>query len=330
MQLFRVRLLGSFLGGLAWLGRQGARATTALVVLGIALPWFGPWFKPHIAEGVFVLLCLSFLRIDVAQVRGLLRRPGLLLAATAWTSFGLPLLFGLAGRWSGLSAGDPELFVALVLQGIAPPMMAAPAMVALMGLDATLVLVTMVASTALLPLSAPLFAWALLDQGLALSPLALGLKLLLVLGGSAAAGLLLRRAVGADAIERRRHAIGGLNILVLFIVVAAMMHGVGERLWHEPLRLLGLAALGLVVFGAIFGLTGWLFRGAGREASFVLALMASQRNLGLMLASTGALLPDAVWLYFAVSQFPIYLAPQLLRPLVSRLGLDRSALPGTA
>jgi BASS family bile acid:Na+ symporter len=30
-------------------------------------------------------------------------------------------------------------------------------------------------------------------------------------------------------------------------------------------------------------------------------------------------LPGTTWLYFALSQFPIYLAPQLLQPLLRRL-----------
>jgi BASS family bile acid:Na+ symporter len=47
--------------------------------------------------------------------------------------------------------------------------------------------------------------------------------------------------------------------------------------------------------------------------------MASQRNMGLMLAGTGGALPDLTWLYFALSQFPIYLSPLLLQPLARRI-----------
>jgi BASS family bile acid:Na+ symporter len=56
-------------------------------------------------------------------------------------------------------------------------------------------------------------------------------------------------------------------------------------------------------------------------------MMTSQRNMGLMLAATGGALPDLVWLYFAVSQLPIYLSPQLLKPLAFRL--KAAALPIT-
>ena len=42
----------------------------------------------------------------------------------------------------GLEARSPDLFLALMMQAVASPMMAAPAFAASMGLDATLVLVS--------------------------------------------------------------------------------------------------------------------------------------------------------------------------------------------
>ncbi len=47
--------------------------------------------------------------------------------------------------------------------------------------------------------------------------------------------------------------------------------------------------------------------------------MASQRNMGLMLAATGGALSELTWLYFALSQLPIYLAPYLLNPMAQRI-----------
>jgi hypothetical protein len=35
----------------------------------------------------------------------------------------------------------------------------------------------------------------------------------------------------------------------------------------------------------------------------------------LMLAATAGVLPAGTWLYFALSQFPIYVTPHLLRPM---------------
>jgi hypothetical protein len=51
--------------------------------------------------------------------------------------------------------------------------------------------------------------------------------------------------------------------------------------------------------------------------------MVSQRNMGLMVAATDGILPGTTWLYFALSQFPIYLSPLLLKPIVERLIAQR-------
>jgi hypothetical protein len=77
---------------LSWLGRQGTRAVAALIVFGIVLPSIGALLKPLVTEAVFVLLCIAFLRVDAAAFRIYLRRPTIVLAATVWTSFVIPLV----------------------------------------------------------------------------------------------------------------------------------------------------------------------------------------------------------------------------------------------
>jgi hypothetical protein len=198
-------------------------------------------------------------------------------------------------------------------------MMAAPAFATLMGLDATLVLTTLVTSTALTPLTAPLFAYAFLGSALTLSPLALGLKLFAILAGSLLLAVAIRRLAGLAAIRRHSEQIDGLNILLVFIFVAAVMQDVAGRFWATPLEMIALTALAFAVTFAVLGLTALAFAAAGRERAFVIGLLASQRNLGLMLAATGGAVPDLTWLYFAVAQFPLYLSPILLTPLARRL-----------
>jgi hypothetical protein len=58
-----------------------------------------------------------------------------------------------------------------------------------------------------------------------------------------------------------------------------------------------------------------------------LGLIVSQRNTGLMLAATDGVLPGTTWLFLALSQFPIYLSPQLLKPIVRRLRCRRLPPP---
>jgi hypothetical protein len=198
-------------------------------------------------------------------------------------------------------------------------MMAAPAFAALMGFDATLVLASLVVSTALTPLTAPLFAYGLIGPVLTLSPALLGLKLFAILAGSALVAVIGRRLVGPSRIARRKDEIDGINIIVVFVFVAAVMEQAAARFIEAPMATIGLATVAFATSLAVLGLTSAVFTRAGRERAFMLGLMASQRNMGLMLAATGGALPDFVWLYFALCQFPIYLFPQLLKPLARRL-----------
>ena len=121
-------LVAAVSAALAWLGRQGSRAIAAVVFIAIAMPPVDALFKPFVTEAIFALLCLAFLRVDIAALRGHVRRPGLVLAATAWTSLVVPTLIGTACLLAHLDARSPALFLALMLQAVASPMMAAPMM----------------------------------------------------------------------------------------------------------------------------------------------------------------------------------------------------------
>lgn len=312
-------LVAASLSALAWLGRQGTRAVAAVLFIGIAVPPLGALLRPFVTEAVFLLLAIAFARVELRVLRGRLARPGLLLAATGWTTLAVPLLVGLICLAVGLDERAPELFLALMLQAMASPMMAAPAFAALMGLDATLVLMALVCGTALLPLTAPLFALIFVGPGLSLAPLLLGLKLFAILAGAALLAAVVRRIVGLAAIERRAAEIDGVNIIILFVFVAAVMQDAAASFFAAPLLVAGLVALAFGVFFALLGLTTLVFARAGRRHALALGFMASQRNMGLMLAATGGAVPDLTWLYVAFSQFPIYLSPHLLKPLARRL-----------
>jgi hypothetical protein len=310
---------------LTWLGGQGTRAIAALVLFGIAIPPLGELLRPFVTEAVFVLLCISFMRVDIGALRDHLRRPGIVLAATAWTTLGVPLIVGASGLASGLDARSPDLYLALMLQAVASPMMASPALAAVMGLDSTLVLITLVTSTALVPFSAPLFAYVFFGAALTLSPLGLGLKLVAILAGSLLVAAAIRWSAGASAIKRHARPIDGFNILILFVFVAAVMGSLAGSFLADPLRVVELALLAFAVFFALLGITALIFRKAGWERALALGLMVSQRNMGLMLAATDGVLPGTTWLYFALCQFPIYLSPQLLKPIVARFNAQKVA-----
>ncbi|MBC9876049.1 Na+-dependent transporter [Bradyrhizobium sp. INPA01-394B] len=315
------------LRGLTWLGSHGTRAVAAIVFIAAAVPPLGTLLRPYVTEAILVLLCISFMRVDLVALSGHLRRPALVATATAWTTIGVPVIVGLIAHATGLADRVPGLSLALMLQSMASPMMASPALAALMGLDATLVLVTLVTATAIVPFTASLFASLFLGGMLSISPLALGLKLLGILAASLLAATTTRWLFGTDAIQRHKQPIDGFNIIILFIFASAVMGDVVSDLVARPLFTVGLAALSFAIYFSLLAVTTLLFRRIGTERALALGLMVSQRNLGLMLAATSGALPATTWLYFAMTQFPIHLSPYMLTPVARRLTAraDRSS-----
>src|SRR6185369_16749987 len=146
------------LAALSWLGRQGTRAVAASIFIGIMTPPLAALFKPIFPYALFALLCLAFLRVDPTQVRAHFSRPLVVIAASAWMMLATPLLIGLTLVLLGIADRLPGLYVAMILQAAAPPVISAPTLAALMGLDAALSLAMLVVSTAVTPLTAPVFA----------------------------------------------------------------------------------------------------------------------------------------------------------------------------
>ena len=66
-------------------------------------PLLGEILRPYAADAVFFLLVIAFLRVDLVALLEHLRRPGLALAATIWTSVAIPLLLGGGGFRRGIS-----------------------------------------------------------------------------------------------------------------------------------------------------------------------------------------------------------------------------------
>ena len=153
---------------------------------------------------------------------------------------------------------------------------------------------------------------------MSISPLALGLKLSAMLLGSALTALIVRRLAGRARIVRYAEQFDGLSVILMFIFIAAVTGGVGAVLLSNPGLALGLAALAFILTLLLSGSTMIVFARLGRPQAAALGLMASQRNMGLMLGAAGAVLPDLVWLYLALAQLPIYTLPQLMKPVLRR------------
>lgn len=316
-------LVHALAAALAWLGRHGTSAVAISIFVGLLVPPLAALFKPLVAPAIFIMLCLAFLRVDPVALRGYFTRPLLTFAATAWIMLAVPAVLGLALLGTGLKELLPTLFLALVLQAAGPPIISAPGFAALLGLDAALSLAVLILCTALTPFTAPAFAEVLVGGVVALSPLALGGRLFAFLAGAALIAVVVRRVAGRAWIERQTQGMDGLNVVMLFVFAVAVMEEVGLQLVARPLFVLTLTGIAFALALGLTTLTTLVFIRAGLARAFALGLAAGHRNVAVMLAASGGAMPDLIWLYFGLAQFPVYLLPYFLTPLARRIVLKR-------
>jgi BASS family bile acid:Na+ symporter len=311
-------IVNRFIAALGFLGRHGTIAVALSILIGLASPALAAVFKPALGEAVIALLILSFLRVNPKALVALARSPVLVLAATAWLMLLLPIMLASLFTALGLAASLPDLYFILVLQSCAPAMMAAPAMAALIGVDAALTLACLLCSMAVAPLVAGAITYVFLGQSV-ISPLAFGAKIFVLIAGSAAAAAVIRRVAGNDRIEARYEMLDGLSVIAMAVFASAAMGGVTSYALAEPRLVAILTALTFALALGTMLVTTIVFLAAGSNRAFAIGILTGNRNLGVILAATGFSLPPLAWLYFGLAQFPIYLLPMLLKWLASRL-----------
>lgn len=285
------------------------------IVLGLALPDLAALLNPLLPAAVVALLVLSMLRIDWPSLRLTLNRPLAAALAVAWVLLALPALAWIATAPLGLAE---ELRRSLVLVAAMPPILSAPALALLLGLDAAAALVTVVAATLLVPLTLP--PMAALTVGAAVAePLALFTRLVTVVAGALLASLAARRLAGTDRLARRAAEIDGVGVILLLLFAVALMDGVAERIASRPQDVALYAAAAFAANLAMQVLGVAVFRRAGMRRAVTVGFVSGNRNAALLLAVLPGVEP-ALLLFVAVAQFPIYLLPSLLMPLYRRLG----------
>jgi hypothetical protein len=303
---------------LSLVGRHGTLLVAASIFIGLAVPPLAAAIKPYLGETIIVMLTLAFLRVDPAELRRHVTQPCLVAASTIWVMLVVPAVLGTLFWSLGIGARMPGLYFMLVLQMSAPGLMSSPALAALMGLDVALTLASLIACTAVTPLTASVFTHIFLGATI-VTPFALGLRLFLIIAGCAIAAGVVRRVAGREFIEAQRERIDGLSVIAMSLFAIAAMDGVVAHFIADPLLVVSLLALAFALALGMLAITALVFLRAGRARAFAIGLIAANRNVGLMLAATGFAVPDLAWLFFALAQFPIYLLPHLLKPLARRL-----------
>lgn len=297
------------------LGRYATAFMAAGVGAGLILPWLADLLRPLLVPLLLVPLTIALVRLDWSALVAYGRRPLLIGALAAWMLVASPL-----AMWAAVSALplSPAIKAALVLMAAAPPIVSSAAISLFLGLDAALAVVVVVLSTALVPLTLPPLALALLGLELEIGLAAFMLRLATLVGIAFAAAFLVRRFVSAGWLARNGRVLDGLSVLNLILFAIAIMAGVTEVALDRPGFVAGTVAVSFaanLALQAAGAAVGWPL---GRRAALTLALMTGNCNMGLVLVVLADKADFDVVVYFALAQIPMYTLPGLMTPLYRR------------
>lgn len=304
---------------LAFVGRHAARAYAASIFIGLALPQLAAALRPFIPVSIFIFILLSFARAHLPGLQIVVQKPLRLVLAVILSLIVPPLIGWSLLQLPVIAALDPGIRLAIALMAAAPPLMASPVYAALLGFENSFALTTLVLGMVITPLSAPTLATFLAGAAVPISPYALAERLALFVGLGMLAGLALRRIAGVARLESVKQELDGLGVAMFFLFAIAAMDGVIDATLENPLLILLMLALSTGIAALNFAASYALLRHYGFNDRFSISIGISLRNMGLLVAPILAIIPKTTFLYFALAQVPVYVAPVILKALKNKL-----------
>jgi BASS family bile acid:Na+ symporter len=314
----------ALLDGLALIARYGTQLFIASILIGLALPLAAATARPLLGVCIFLFITLTFARADLGMIGRVFGEPRRLALACLWLALAPAVVTGLALTLVGRESLDPGWCSgsrssarprrscrgrrSRHCSASSPRCCSAPRWSRRWP------------APALSPILADLVAGAAvpLDRG------ALAWRLAWFIGGAILVAFAARRLIGEEPLAARRRSIDGAGVVIYFVFAVAAMDGVTSAAFARPLLVAGFLAAAFAVSLACLLLTWIGLRPIGRGDRLMFGYAAGQRNMGVLIATLGASVPDTTFLFFALAQFPIYFMPQVLRSLAPWiLGQDR-------
>ena len=311
-----INLANPLLHLLALSARRGSILLAVGIFGGALVPPLAAAVRPAVGPMVFGMMTLIFLRVDLEATLVHLRRPGRVALIVMAELLISPLLMAAIVEPMGLDRG---ITAGLVIFAAGSAATSAPAFARMVGLDPELSLVVSLATTFLVPLTAPPIAAYLAGVDLAIGPLAFMSRLVFIVGLPMLISLVLRRLIGKVQLARWGEAVDGALVWLVVGYGFGVMDGLSARLAADPGWVVTAIVAAFVADYGLNGLTTLAFRPMGATAAATAGLMAGNRNMSLFLAVLPVSADPRVALFFGLCQFPLFLSPFLLRPLYRRL-----------
>lgn len=316
------------LSALALLGRYGTQGFALSIFMGLALPQFAAAARPLLPITIFLFVAMTFARADLAALKAALIRPKGVIVAVLWLTVAPIAMIAVLLAVIPREALDPGLVLGLVVVAASPPIMSGPAVAMMLNIPPTVLIASTIITTAAAPFVAPPVAEWLLGGPAPLDTTVLMLRLLGLIGGAIVLAVVFRLLVGYRRIVAHKVSLDGFGVVMYFLFAIAAMDGVTNAFMTRPGKVLLFLGVAFGVVLAGFVLAWFVLKPAmGASDRFLMGYGTGQRNMGALIAALGAATPETTFLFFALAQFPIYLMPQIIKPLARRFAVTAEPPP---
>jgi BASS family bile acid:Na+ symporter len=296
---------------------MGTWLMASAFVIGYLLPPLAAACREFILPAIIIILTVAMLRLDVARLRGYIRRPGAMALIVLVNLIAAPVLM-----WVLLTPIDipDELRQGMVLLAAAPMVSSAIAFATILELDSALAVAVMVTTYAIVPITLPALSLWLLGLDLGVGFFDLFSRLFATIAIPAGIAFVIRRwVIKPEIMLKNARALDGISVLFVMVFGFGIIHGLPAFVAARPdYVVLVLAAsfaanIGLQIVGAA------LFLWMGHREALTVGLVTGNTNLGLLMVTLADRAPPELLVCFVLGQIPMYFLPVVALPVYRRL-----------
>lgn len=296
---------------------MGTWLMASAFVIGYLLPPLAAACREFILPAIIIILTVAMLRLDVARLRGYIRRPGAMALIVLVNLIAAPVLM-----WLLLTPIDipDELRQGMVLLAAAPMVSSAIAFATILELDSALAVAVMVTTYAIVPITLPALSLWLLGLDLGVGFFDLFSRLFATIAIPAGIAFAIRRwVIQPEIMLKNARALDGISVLFVMVFGFGIIHGLPAFVAARPdYVVLVLAAsfaanIGLQIVGAA------LFLWMGHREALTVGLVTGNTNLGLLMVTLADRAPPELLVCFVLGQIPMYFLPVVALPVYRRL-----------
>lgn len=285
----------------------------ASIGLGLLFPGLASMLLPYVFVALFFVIVFSLNTLDESALDVLGTIDVFTWTVVCWQMFIVPAIVTL---FCVLFSAPPTIALILLATTTAGSVFASPALVEMAGLNRTLAVRGMIISTFMMPISLLLFGTMNDALPADMSFVHYGRQIVIFLVIPLAISSVfsrIKRKFSRAVDIRVSHGMNWASTLALMVFCAGIMAKIHGSDVTEPGDLILYLELAVGVAILMYFATGILFARFGRRDSLTAGMLVANRNVALSFGLLSTVFPEEVMVYVAVSQFPIFLTPIVIR-----------------